>query len=137
MIVAHYCFLPQLRLELEAADPPIECGAGLVATTSTSAGDPPVVTMDIKYADVDGTITELPPEAQPILDAHEPQDVVAATEQAESSVEFVSQYQEATDRLDEIIALGTGMTQAQARDAVLDLARLSKKTIRFIKTHMR
>ena len=132
MIVDHHCFLPQLQRELEAAS--IDVGTGLVAT---SEGSPPAVTMDIRYAASDGTLTDLPPEAQPILDAHEPQDVVEAQEEAASGVEFLTKYDEATARLDEIVALGTGMTQAQARDAVLDLARISKQTIRYIKTHRR
>jgi hypothetical protein len=55
------------------------------------------------------------------------------TEAATSKNDLITQYQIGMTRLDGIITNGPTYTTAQARDAIVDMAKIQKQMLRFIK----
>ncbi len=80
------------------------------------------------------SVTVLPP-SQAWLDAQQQQQAAEA-EQSAAGSDLASQYAWAVSRLDDIVMNGGSYTTAQTRSAVLDLARILRKTIRLVKADL-
>lgn len=76
-----------------------------------------------------GESVGFPEEAQAIIEAHVP----IPTEREASTTDLEAQYAAAMTRLTDIVTNGPTYTQAQARDALVDLAQIVRRVLRYLK----
>lgn len=66
----------------------------------------------------------------------EQQQAATTAERTAASADLQGTYQQAVTRLDAIIAAGSTLTAAQTRDAVVDVARILRRTLRLVKAQL-
>lgn len=97
----------------------VDCSTGETRVEPLSA---------VEQTDYDARLADAPAVAQ--------QQEAAEGEVAAATGDLAAQYAWAINRLDDIVTNGSNYTAAQTRSAVLDLARILRKTIRLVKADL-